>query len=141
MDNTDYNLFPIAESPEPDSKFLQHVQFPKNLGVLPDPNGHACLRGVCGDLIEVGIRVKDGVINDIRVLPDGCSHTTACASAMSGLAKGRNPDEASQMDPKQISDLLGGLPEDHLHCAQLAVECLGAAVEDYYRHANSGDAG
>jgi len=34
---------------------------------------------------------------------------------------------------------LGGLPEDHMHCARLAVNTLGEAIADYYRNAaNSG---
>jgi nitrogen fixation NifU-like protein len=89
--------------------------------------------GVCGDSMEVTIRVADGVLNDIRVLPDGCGYTAACASAMTELAKGRLLDEAVQLEPEDIAVVLGGLPQGHYHCAQLALESLCAAIEDYYR--------
>jgi nitrogen fixation NifU-like protein len=32
-----------------------------------------------------------------------------------------------------VENELGGLPEDHKHCARLAVNTLGEAIADHYR--------
>jgi nitrogen fixation protein NifU and related proteins len=82
-----------------------------------------------------------GTIADIKVLPHGCLYTLVCASAMSDLAKGRDLDHALELEPHDVADALGGLPEDHLHCAHLAVNTLGEAIADYYRRASLSGSG
>ncbi len=116
-----------------DERFLEHVTHPRNLGVLEHPSGQAHGVGVCGDSVEVAIRVEDDRIQEIRVQPHGCVYTVACASAVSELAQGRSIDEVLALGPEEVERVLGGLPEDHLHCARLAVNTLGEAVEDHYR--------
>ena len=91
----------------------------------------------CGERFEfeglaVTIRVDDERISDIGVIPRGCVYTVVCASALSELAKGRTLDSALQLNPEDVAHELGGLPEDHLHCARLVVNTLGEAVSDYY---------
>jgi nitrogen fixation NifU-like protein len=45
-------------------------------------------------------------------------------------------DHALELEPHDVAGALGGLPEDHLHCARLAVNTLGEAIADYYRKAS-----
>jgi len=85
--------------------------------------------------MEVFLKIESGAIADIKVFPQGCVYTLVCASAMSELAKGRDLEQALELEPHHVADALGGLPEDHLHCARLAVNTLGEAVADYYRRA------
>jgi nitrogen fixation protein NifU and related proteins len=116
-------------------QFLCFARQPRNLGQLPDPSGKGAAIGQCGDSIEVFIRVDGGTIADIKVAPHGCIYTLVCASAMSELAKGRDLDRALELEPEDVMAALGGLPEDHTHCARLAVNTLGEAIADYYRMA------
>ena len=51
---------------------------------------------------------------------------------MSELVKGKSLDEVLYFEPDDIVANLGGLPEDHMHCARLAVNTLGEAIADYY---------
>jgi nitrogen fixation protein NifU and related proteins len=123
-------------------QFLCLARFPKNIGWLDNPSGKGAAVGKCGDSIEVSLRIDRGTIADIKVLPHGCLYTLVCASAMSELAKGRDLDHALELEPHDVADALGGLPEDHLHCARLAVNTLGEAIADYYRRASlSGSSG
>jgi nitrogen fixation NifU-like protein len=89
--------------------------------------------GKYGDSIEGSLRIDLGTIADIKVLPHWCLYTLVCASAVSELAKGRGLDHALELEPHDVADALGGLPEDHLHCARLAVNTLGEAIADCYR--------
>lgn len=119
---------------------MDHALLSTHLGVLADASGVSKVVGSCGDAIEVFIKVDAGCISGLKVMPHGCAYTQACASAMSDLAMGKPLDDAAQMDPGLIIERLAGLPEDHHHCARLAVNALCAAIEDYYHktNANSG---
>jgi len=117
-------------------QFLRVARYPKNIGALDNPSGQGAAIGKCGDSIEVSLRIESGAIVDIKVYPRGCIYTLVCASAMSELAKGRDLDQALELEPHHVADALGGLPEDHLHCARLAVNTLGEAIADYYRRAS-----
>jgi nitrogen fixation NifU-like protein len=125
--------FPVPG--EVGEQFLHLARFPKNIGIIDNPSAKGAAVGKCGDSIEVSLRIDLGTIVDIKVLPHGCLYTLVCASAMSELAMGRDLDQALELEPHQVADALGGLPEDHLHCARLAVNTLGEAIADYYRKA------
>jgi nitrogen fixation NifU-like protein len=113
--------------------FLCLARQPKNVGTLNDASGKGSAVGQCGDSIEVSLRVVSGTIADIKVLPRGCVYTLVCASAMSELAMGRDLEGALELEPHDVVSALGGLPDDHVHCARLAVNTLGEAIADYYR--------
>jgi nitrogen fixation NifU-like protein len=114
-------------------QFLRLANFPENIGTLDNPSAQGAAVGKCGDSIEVSLRVEAGNIADIKVYPRGCIYTLVCASAMSEMAKGRGLDKALELEPEDVAAALGGLPEDHLHCARLAINTLGEAIADYYR--------
>jgi len=113
-------------------QFLCLARFPKNIGLIDNPSGKGAAVGQCGDSIEVSLRIETGAIAEIKVLPRGCIYTLVCASAMSELAKGRDLERALELEPHDVVTALGGLPEDHLHCARLAINTLGEAIADYY---------
>jgi nitrogen fixation protein NifU and related proteins len=131
--------FPAAG--EVGEQFLFLARFPQNIGFIDNPSGKGAAVGTCGDSIEVSLRIDMGAITDIKVLPRGCVYTLVCASAMSKLAKGRDLDHALELEPHDVADALGGLPEDHLHCARLAVNTLGEAIADYYQRASLSGSG
>lgn len=122
-----------AELNQLGERFLQHLKSPCNMGRLESPHGRAEMTGQCGDSIGVELEVHEGAVARIRVQPQGCGYTTACASAMSALVAGRSLDDALWLEPDEVAAELGGLPEDHLHCARLAVNTLGEAIADYYQ--------
>ena len=117
----------------PSRRFWQHANTPRNLGSCGDANAVATGVGSCGDSITVGLRVKGNTLEKVKCIPEGCVYTVACASAMSVLSAGRNIDDALQLQPEDVVKELEGLPDDHLHCARLAINTLGEAIADYYR--------
>jgi nitrogen fixation NifU-like protein len=115
------------------SPFWRHARTPLNLGFCDRASASATGVGSCGDKIHIDLSIKHHTIEQIRYKPEGCVYTLACSSAMSVLAQGRTIDDALQLQPEDVVYELGGLPEDHLHCARLAVNTLGDAIADYYR--------
>jgi nitrogen fixation NifU-like protein len=120
-------------------KFLRLATQPKNIGSLENPSGKGAAVGQCGDSIEVFLRIDKEAITDIRVTPHGCVYTLVCASAVSELARGKGLDEALAIEPDDVAAAVAGLPEDHMHCARLAVNTLGEAIADYYRKVSRSD--
>lgn len=116
--------------------FIEHMRFPRNIGELPSPSGSARLKGSCGDAIGMHIRVQDGRLAEVRVQTSGCVYTLVSASAVSSLALGLDLDSALDISPEDVAAELGGLPEDHLHCARLAVNTLGEAIADHLARLN-----
>ena len=112
--------------------FFHLAKQPLNIGRLENPSGQGDSTGQCGDSVEVFLQVTEGTISEIKVAPRGCIYTVVCASAMSELVKGKSLDEVLYLEPDDIVAVLGGLPEDHMHCARLAVNTLGEAIADYY---------
>ncbi|BCO08399.1 hypothetical protein GF1_07750 [Desulfolithobacter dissulfuricans] len=113
--------------------FLTHANKPRNLGTLDDPDGSSRLVGSCGDAMRIDLKVSDNTIDDIRVLPEGCVFTRACASVAGELAKHKTLDQALQIEPEDIKNVLWTLPDDHMHCARLAVNTLGEAIAEAMR--------
>jgi nitrogen fixation NifU-like protein len=114
-------------------RFYLHANQPRNMGIIPKAEGKATGVGVCGDSIEIYLSIQNQEIANIGQIPHGCTYTVACGSAVSQLVSGKSLDDALKVTPEDVAAELGGLPEDHMHCASLAVNTLGEAIDDYYR--------
>jgi nitrogen fixation protein NifU and related proteins len=116
-----------------DEQFYVHANQPRNMGGIPKAEGKATGVGVCGDSIEIYLSIQNQAIINIGQIPHGCVYTVACGSAVSHIVRGKSLEDALGVTPEAVAAELGGLPEDHMHCASLAVNKLGEAIDDYYR--------
>ncbi len=75
---------------------LDHYSHPRNRGVA-DPADviREGANPLCGDELRVSLRVRDGVVEEIRSEGKGCSISQASASMMTELVKGKRVDEAA----------------------------------------------
>ena len=115
------------------TSLLRHLGDPAAIGTVASPNAIGEAIGICGDSLEVSLKVEGETIVEAGALPRGCLYTVACASALVKLAKGRTLEQALALEPADLELELGGLPNDHQHCARLAVNTLGEAIADFYR--------
>jgi len=105
---------------------------PRNVGVIENPDGYGKVGNpVCGDLMEIFIKVKDDIITDIKFKTFGCGSAIATSSLITELAKGKNVDEALKITRKDVADELDGLPPQKMHCSNLAADALQEAIKDY----------
>lgn len=112
-------------------KFRDEFLNPKNIGELEHADSHIRITGPCGDTIEMWLVIEDGKISDIRFMTDGCGATITCASYVTGAAKGKSIEEALRIRQEDVDEYFEGLPDEHKHCAKLAVMTLTAAIEKY----------
>jgi nitrogen fixation protein NifU and related proteins len=107
---------------------IEHFLNPKNVGELEKVDGFNVMTGICGDTIAIFVGVDDDVVTRISFMTNGCGPTIACSSALTCMAKGVKVADAMKITGKDLMDYLGGLPLDHTHCADLAVNTLRSAL-------------
>lgn len=114
------------------ARFWQYARNPQNVDICAQTSASATGIGSCGDKLRVDLRIENNRLVEVGIHPDGCVYTLACSSAMSVMAQGRTIDEALELQPEDVVRELEGLPDDHMHCARLAVNTLGEAISAYY---------
>lgn len=109
----------------------EHAMTPRHYGPLDKFTGHALITGPCGDTMEFWLDIKDGRINRVSFITDGCGSSLACGSMASTLVEGKLLEDAADLSQQDILKALGGFPADSEHCALLAATTFKAACEDY----------
>jgi nitrogen fixation NifU-like protein len=120
-------------------RVMDHFMNPRNVGEVEDADGVGLVGNpVCGDLMQVTIKVEDDVITDIKFKTFGCGSAIATASMVTELAMGKHLDEALAITRQDVADELEGLPPVKMHCSNLAAEALHEAIEDYQKKKKKG---
>jgi nitrogen fixation NifU-like protein len=113
-------------------KVMEHFYKPRNVGVIEDADGVGKVGNpVCGDMMELFIKVEDERIEDIKFRTFGCGAAIATSSMVTELVKGKTLEEALKITNQTVAEALGGLPKQKMHCSVLGEEALDAAIYDY----------
>jgi nitrogen fixation NifU-like protein len=106
---------------------LDHFRNPRNAGELPDPDATVEVSNpVCGDVLRLSARVREGRLIEARFLCRGCTTAIACASVLTEQLGDRSVKEFDAITAEYIAAALGGLPAATFHGAQLAEEAARA---------------
>ena len=101
-----------------------------NVGTLDKPDAQGLFLGSCGDRMQIDLKIVNQRIMDAKFIADGCGATQACGSMITRMATTKTLEDAQRIQPDELIRALEGLPDDHLHCAELAVMTLREAVID-----------
>ena len=113
-------------------KVYEHFKNPRNVGEMKDPDGVGHVGNpVCGDIMELYIKVKDNIIVDAKFKTFGCGAAIATSSMVTDLVRGKTVSEALKVSNRAVAEALGGLPKIKMHCSVLAEEALRSAINDY----------
>ena len=114
-------------------KTLDHFRNPRNVGTLEGENVAKGRVGnpVCGDLMEIYIKVEDDRIKDIKFQTFGCGSAVATSSMITELVKGYTLDEALKVTRNDVAEALEGLPPIKMHCSNLAADALHDAIKNW----------
>ena len=111
---------------------LEHVKNPRNVGELESANARARVRSAAdGDLLQLHLRVDDGVVTEARFKVYGCGAAIATGSILTELVVGKKMHDVALITNEQISQLMGGLPPEKIHCSVLAEQAVQAALKDW----------
>ena len=127
---------------------LDHGKRPRNFGPLEGATHRAeGLNPLCGDHFTVYARMDGGVVREARFEGSGCAISKASASVMTGVVKGKTPEEIERIfekfhrlvtegpgagDEEDLGKLavFGGVHDypTRVKCASLAWHALRAAL-------------
>jgi nitrogen fixation NifU-like protein len=111
---------------------IDHFQNPRNVGELADADAQASVSNpVCGDVLQLMLKIRDGRIAAARFKTFGCEAAIAASSLLTEMIQGRTLTDVQEITPELITAALGGLPKVKLHAASLAEEALKEALAHY----------
>ncbi len=114
-------------------KVMDHFKNPRNVGEIKDADGIGEVGNAkCGDIMRMYIKVKNGIITDVKFMTFGCGSAIATSSMATELIKGKPIEQALEITNQAVVEALDGLPAYKLHCSVLAEEAIKAAIKDYY---------
>lgn len=121
-------------------KVMEHFRNPRNVGGMENPDGVGHVGNpVCGDIMELYIKVNDNTIVDAKFKTFGCGAAIATSSMVTEMVKGKSIEEALEISNKAVAEALDGLPPIKMHCSVLAEEALKSAIEDYFARSKGKD--
>ena len=112
---------------------LDHYRHPRNYGDLPHANARAKDSNVlCGDTIEMQLRLNRDRIEDVKFRGQGCAISLASASMLTEFSKGKPISEVKKLGKKEIIKLLGADPGlTRIECALLGLKVLKMAIYEH----------
>ncbi|UCB42181.1 MAG: Fe-S cluster assembly scaffold protein NifU [Dehalococcoidales bacterium] len=120
-------------------KVMDHFRNPRNVGDMENPDGTGHVGNpVCGDIMELYIKVNGNVITDAKFKTFGCGAAIATSSMVTEIIIGKTIDEALEISNKTVAEALGGLPAAKMHCSVLAEDALKSAIDDYHSKQKKG---
>ncbi len=104
---------------------LDHFEHPRNVGDLAGADAEARLEHpVCGDIMNLAIKISDGRINQVRFRTRGCVASIAAGSCLTEMILGKSLSEAAEIRREQLVEQLGGLTNASMHASHLALDVL-----------------
>ena len=118
-------------------KVLDHFQNPRNVGELAGADAQARVENpVCGDIMNLAVKVSGDRIDDVRYRIRGCVPSIAAGSCLTEMIKGRSLNEIRRLKREELVKALDGLPNASLHASHLAMDALAAVLRKLGNAAN-----
>lgn len=113
---------------------IDYSRNPINFGHIenPDVTFHDS-NPLCGDSIDIDLKIDDGKIKDIKFHGKGCAICMACTSVLTEIAKGKSLDDVKLVTKKDVLGELGleNLQAVRIKCALLSLKVLKSALYSY----------
>ena len=112
---------------------LDYYRNPRNFGDLANADVRAKdSNPLCGDIIEMQLKINDGKIDDVRFKGRGCAISQASASMLTEVIKGKSIDDVQAMGKSNVLELMGIDPgPTRIKCALLGLKVVKLAVYGY----------
>ena len=115
-------------------KVMDHFLHPRNVGVIEDADAVGEVGNAkCGDIMKMYLKIKDGIVVDVKFETFGCGSAIASSSMATEMIKGKPLSEVRKLTNQAVTEALDGLPAHKIHCSVLAEEAIHSALEDYER--------
>ena len=110
----------------------EHYENPRNVGTIADADGSATVGSpASGEMLKLTLKIAEATIVAAKFRAFGCPTAIASASALTELVTGTCIPEAQEITAFQLSEVLGGLPQDKQRYADAAEKVLKTAIADF----------
>lgn len=104
---------------------LEHYRNPENMGKLKGGIEMEEVNPLCGDKLKIGVKIKNGVIEDAKFEGGGCAISMAAVDILLGMVIGKKLSEVKKMSGHEIEEAMGvELTSSRKKCAYLGLEVL-----------------
>lgn len=115
-------------------KVMEVFKNPQHMGEVENYNAIGTVGNeVCGDIMQITMRIESNVIVDAKFKTFGCAAAVASSSTATGMIIGKTIDEALKLTNKQVIEQLEGLPPQKIHCSVLAEDAIRLAIDSYLK--------
>lgn len=113
---------------------IEHYREPRNHGHLDHPDIHAAdTNPLCGDRIEIDLRLDGDRVVEVRFDGRGCAISQASASMLTERIEGATLDDLRALTPDDIFEMLGvTIGPARQRCALLALRVLHQGIGGSY---------
>ncbi len=114
-------------------QLLDHYKNPRNYGKMMNPHIHKeDSNPLCGDVIEIFVRIKDDKVDSVSFEGKGCVISQATASILTDELKGKTILEIQSLEREDILDLIGvNLTPSRVKCAMLPLITIKKGIIEH----------
>ena len=114
-------------------RILDHYRHPRNQGTLGDADISSELDNpVCGDVVRIDVRLRDGRVSAARFSGRGCVISLAAASMLTEEIAGKTIGELKTLQDEDVFRMLGiALGPVRAKCGLLAQRALKRGLADW----------
>jgi nitrogen fixation NifU-like protein len=115
---------------------LDHSRHPRHQRAIERPNASAEGQNpLCGDELQIDLRIDDGKIAEVSFHGQGCSISQAATSMLTEIVVGKSVEEAAALEGDDVTGLIGiPLSPVRLKCALLGLGVMKVAL---HRHSGT----
>ncbi|MDE7372535.1 MAG: iron-sulfur cluster assembly scaffold protein [Clostridia bacterium] len=115
-------------------KVMEVFKNPQHMGEVENYNAIGTVGNeTCGDIMQITMRIENGIIVDAKFKTFGCAAAVASSSTATGMIIGKTIEEALKLTNKDVITALEGLPPQKIHCSVLAEDAIRLAIDDYQK--------
>jgi len=106
------------------SKAIEYYLNKVNVGRTENSSVHLAYTGICGDTVEIYLKIESNAIRHAKFQAIGCVGAFSSASALMEMVNGKTLEEVEIITEKDVVNFLGGLPNPKIHCTCLVKRAL-----------------
>lgn len=114
---------------------LDHYRNPRNKGMISDADvSFHDSNPLCGDEIDIHLKVEDNIVKDIKFEGRGCAISQASASMLTEMVMNKSLTSIKELGKDDILENIGlvNLGPARIKCALLSLKVLKMSMVEYY---------
>jgi len=112
---------------------LDYYKHPRNYGTIKDADASVKdMNPLCGDEIQVDLKIRNNAIQDIKFSGHGCAISQASVSMLTEFVSGKSLDKIKSLAKNDVLNLIGiEVSAVRMKCALLGLKVLKVAAYSY----------